>query len=252
MNKKLVFALMIISLLGGNIYAQEAKKDAAKATKKDAPDVIWKSSVGLSLVTVSGNAKTETLSISGDTTRKGGGNKLEVNLGTVYGKNDGEKTAEYWYGKAKYDDKFTKKAYFFGQFNSQGNKLSGYDYRLSAYPGVGYHFLENRHNLIGEVGPGYLYEKRINAEDLSFVSGRAYTKYLWKITKTSEFSQDVEYLHDFDMPDGYRVNTKTSLTAKISDLISLKLGMTVQYVNSPPVGNKNTDVFTSTSLVFTF
>ena len=248
--KLFLFSVFLISIFSPFLAFGEEK------LQEKNEEAVWKSSLGISFVTVSGNASSETLSISGDAERKDKKTKFSINAGTVYGESDGEKTAEYWYGKSKYDEKISQRTYLFGQLNAQGNKLAGYDYRLSAYPGVGYYFIEGNHTgnhtLLGEIGPGYLYEKRIGDDDLSFISGRAYSKYTWNITKNSDFSQDAEYLHDFDEQEDYRVNTNTSLTAKISEMISLKLSVAVQYVNAPPAGNKNTDVFTSTSLVFRF
>jgi len=243
---KKILVLIILIMVPCQSFAQGDKPEEAESP--------WSSSVGLSFVTVSGNTESQTLSLTGDAVREDEGSKMEINLGTVYGKSAGEKTAEYWYGKAKYDCKITPKAYLFGVFNTKGNKLSGYDYRVSAYPGAGYNFLNGRQSLVAEVGPGFFYEKRVldTEDDLSFFSGRAYSKYIFKITKLSNFSQDVEYLHNFDNEKDYRVNTNTTLTAKISDLLSLKLNLLVQHANQPPMGNERTDMFTSTSLVFTF
>ncbi len=241
MGRKLVCCCFLVVLFAGQAMCQEAEKEN-----------LWKSSVGFSLVTVSGNTDTQTLSVTGDVSRTDDVSKLEMNLGTVYGKNAGEKTAEYWYGKGKYDSNISEKAYLFGQLNLQGNKLAGYDYRISAYPGVGYNFLEGKHSLAGEVGPGYMYEKRIEEDELSFVSGRLFGKYSFKLSDSSDFSQDAEYLYDFEDSKNYRINTHTALTSKINSFLSLKLGVTLQYVNAPPPDSENTDIFTSTSLVFTF
>jgi putative salt-induced outer membrane protein YdiY len=241
-----VYILLAGFLFSGKIYAEEAA-DAPK-TEKDR----WKSSAGISYVTVSGNSDSQTLSITGDANRKGENNELELKAGTVYGKSDGEKVSEYWYGNAKYNHDIDKKTYLFGLAGIEGNKLAGYNYRLSIYPGVGYRFLEGTHELKGELGPGYVYEDRLGDSNLSYLSGRAYAKYIFHITKQADFSQDGEYLHDFSNADNYRVNATTALTFKVSEWISFKTGVEVKYVNDPPDDNENTDVFTGTSLIFTF
>lgn len=237
---------MVGLVFTGELFAQE-KLEQPK-TEKDR----WKSSVGISYVTVSGNSDSQTLSIAGEANRKGDQNELELKIGTMYGKSEGEKISEYWYGNAKYSHDVDKKIYLFGLAGVEGNKLSGYNSRLSFHPDVGYRFLEGTHELKGEVGPGYVYEDRIGNGNLSYLSGRAYVKYIFHIAEHADFSQDGEYLHDFSDANNYRVNANTALVLKISEWISFKAGVKVQYVNDPPTDRENTDIFTSTSLIFTF
>ncbi len=245
-SRKLIFILIAGFLFTGKLYAQEGTKQ--EKTEKDR----WKSSVGLSYVTASGNSDSQTLGVTADASRKGEQNEVELKTGTIYEKSDGETVSEYWYGNAKYNGDISKKAYWFGLIGIEGNELAGYHYRFSTYPGVGYRFLADTHELKGEIGPGYIYEDRIGDDNLSFLSGRAYAKYTFHITETTDFSQDGEYLHNFDDANDYRVNADTSLMVKVSDWISFKTGVTVKYVNQPPEDVENTDIFTGSSLVFTF
>lgn len=240
-STKLILLLSAALLFPIKLYAEEtAEKDP------------WKSSVGISYVTISGNSDAQTLSISADAIWRIDGSELELKAETVYGKSEGEKVSEYWNLKGKYNRNISKKAYLFGLVSMEGNELAGFHWRLSAYPGVGYRFLENRHELKGEIGPGYVFEDRIEDADLSYPSGRVYAKYLFHITKDSYFSQEAEYLHDFHEADNFRVNADTSLVVKLNKWISFKTGVTVHYVNLPPEETEDTDVFTGTSLVFTF
>ena len=240
-QKQLLYLLIAAFLIPSQLFAQEE-------TEADR----WESSVGVSYVTVTGNSDSQTLSISTEAKRKGEENGWELKAGTVYGKSEGEKVSEYWYVNAKSDHDITQKLYWFGLLGLEGNELAGYHYRFNAYPGVGYRFLKGTHELKGEVGPGYVFEDRIEDDDLSFLSGRAYAKYIFHITEHTDFSQDAEYLHDFEDADDYRFNANTSLLVNISEWLSFKTGITVQYVNQPPPDNDDTDVFTSTSLIFTF
>jgi putative salt-induced outer membrane protein YdiY len=240
-RKKLLLVLIAVFLLPVELFAQE----------KTEPDR-WDSSIGISYVAASGNSAAQTLSITGEANRKGDKNELGLKAGTVYGKSEGETTSEYWYANARYNHDISRKAYLFGLLGLEGNELADYHLRVSAHPGIGYRFLENKHELRGEIGPGYIFEDRIGDDNLSFISGRAYASYKFQLTKKAAFSQDAEYLHDFDDADDFRFNANTSLVVKISEWISLKTGVSVQYVNEPPEDAEDTDVFTSTSLIFTF
>jgi putative salt-induced outer membrane protein len=239
-------SMLMLLLLPTMIFAQQ--KGEQEKTEKER----WKSSLGISYVLISGNTDAETLSVAAEANRKGDENELELKAGTVYGKTEGQNTSNYWYGNGKYAHDISPKAYLFGLLGLEGNKLAGYKLRFSANTGIGYKFLEGTHTLKGEVGPGYIFEDRLTDDDLSFLSGRAYAIYKWQFTEQTSFSQDVEYLHDFDDADDYRFNTNTSLIVKLNAWISLKTGVSVQYVNKPAEGNQDTDVFTGTSLVLSF
>jgi len=240
--KKLLLAIMVIFLTSPEAFAEE-KTEADR----------WKSSLGLSFVTASGNTDSETLSVSAEAIRKGEVNKLDLSAGIVYGTLEEEESSKYWYSKAKYDHDIYEKTYLFALTTLEGNELAGYHLRFGAFGGPGYRFLEGTHNLSAEIGPGYIFEDRIDDSDRSFFSGRVYSKYLYNITKKATFSQDIEYLIDFDDEDDYRVNAETALNFAITELISFKTSVKIQYVNKPPTEDiDKTDVFTSTSLVFTF
>ncbi len=239
-----ILTITVISLLSPNLFAEEADKPETPSK--------WKSSVATSYVTASGNSESQTLSISADANRWAATNEQVFKAGIIYGKSEGEKTSEYWYTSAKHEHSLAEKSYVFILSGLEGNKLAGYSLRFNLSPGLGYRLLEGRHTLKAEAGPGYVYENRIGDDNQSFLSGRAYASYKFQITENTSIAQDAEYLYDFSNPDNYRFNTNTSLVVKLSDLISFKTGVDVKYVNEPPEGNEHSDVFTSTSLVFTF
>ena len=215
-------------------------------TKKEA-------SLSMSYVATSGNARTQTLGLDAIGKFEKNANRLLLNAGTVYGENRGTNTAKYWYARAKDEYTVSEKTYALGKLDVEGNKLAGYDLRITFNTGIGHRFIEtDKHELSGEMGPGVVHEKRSNEKDLTYTSGRAYTKYAYKINDTANFSQDIEYLHDIENDNNYRINAETALTFKIAENISFKTGLSIKYVNTPPSGNENTDVYSSTAIVMTF
>lgn len=211
------------------------------------------SSASLSYVTTGGNTKTSTLGLEAESKIEADPNRLNLKLGSIYSKDDGETTTQYWYLRAKDDYTITDKTYLYGLLNLDGNEYAGYGWRLMINVGPGHQIIKTeQHELIGEIGPGLIHEARIDGDDQTFVMGRAYLKYSLQINKNASFSQDAEYLHDFQEDNNYRVNAETALTLKISDNINLKTGVIVKYVNTPPSGNETTDYYSSTAIVFTF
>jgi putative salt-induced outer membrane protein YdiY len=242
MIKKIFLLQALLLVYPFDLYANDIKE-------KDP----WKASLGLSFVTASGNTESETLSLSAEANRKGENNKLELGGGIIYGTIDDEETTKYWHSKVKYDHDVFEKTYLFGLTTLEGNELAGYHLRLGVFGGAGYRFLEGTHELLAELGPGYIFEDRIKDDDLSFLTGRAYGKYVFHITEQTDFSQDIEYLIDFDDSDDYRINANTSLVIAFSEFISFKTNVNIQYVNMPPTDDLDeTDIFTSTSLVFSY
>jgi putative salt-induced outer membrane protein YdiY len=63
----------------------------------------------------------------------------------------------------------------------------------------------------------------------------------------------VEYLHDFEDSQHYKVNSETALTAALTDVFSLKAGYSVKYDHEPvPATLKQTDTLFSVALVANF
>jgi putative salt-induced outer membrane protein YdiY len=113
-------------------------------------------------------------------------------------------------------------------------------------------FKNDKHLLIGEVGGGRIVEERKNQKTNSFGTGRAYSKYSFKISDTSSFTQDAEYLANFKDKDDFRVNTETALLAALSAHLSLKVSYVWNHVGKPPLGRLRNDTTTAISLVATY
>jgi putative salt-induced outer membrane protein YdiY len=69
---------------------------------------------------------------------------------------------------------------------------------------------------------------------------------------TASFSQDAEYLHNFEDGDDFRVKTETSLLAALSAHLSLKVSYVWKHVGVPPAGFSRNDTTTTVGLVATY
>lgn len=233
-----VFAASIVAAPAG-LRAEDA-----------APAKRWKNSTELSVVSTNGNSKTTTTSGKNTFGYNWDKTSLELIGGGLGSKSKGETTAEKYFASEKVARKITEKNYVFEKFAWDKDRFSGIRNRYDSGVGLGRHLIESAKNdLVAELGGGYVVEERVNARTNSFTSGRAYSKYVHTISDTSKFSQDAEYLHNFDDPDDFRVNTETALIAALSAHFSLKVSYTWKYVGVPPVGFGHSDTTTSVALI---
>lgn len=216
------FALALA--LTGAGRAEEAKKP-------------WSNLTDASVVTTNGNSKTTTIAAKNTFTYNWTRQILELVAGGLGSQERGSTTAEQYMASQKYTYKFTEENYAYERFAWDSNRFSGYYNRYDGSIGLGRYLLDlPRHQWTLEAGGGYAKEQRVTQPNIDNATGRGYTKYIWKITETSAFSQDVEYLHNFDDSDAYRLNTETALTAAVSSHVSLKTAFAWNRVAIPAPG----------------
>ncbi len=227
---------------------------AATAGAEEAPKKPWKNSTELSAVSANGNTKSQSGSVK-DTFNYEWKSKTVLELiGSALGaSNQGSTTAEKYSASEKLTQKFSEKNYGYQKFVWDKDRFAGIRGRYDNNVGMGRELIKSPVNfLIGEVGVGYIEEYRINDDDEEFTSGRAYSKYVWTISPTSNFSQDAEYLHNFENRRDFRVNTETAITAAINTAMSLKLSYVWKHVGEPPRGFGRNDTTTTVALVATY
>ena len=109
-----------------------------------------------------------------------------------------------------------------------------------------------RHSLSVSAGFAYTWEQRLIPPDLNFAGASAGFAYGWKISPTAEFTEEFNYLYDFEDSSDWRVNNAVSVTASITKVLALKLSHQLAYLNSPVPGKKSTDTTVLASLVAKF
>ena len=161
--------------------------------------------------------------------------------------------AEQYYAAEKLQWKLSDRNYAFEKAGWEKNRFAGIDARVDGTAGLGRELVKTEvHNLILELGGGYVNEQRMHADRLQFASGRSYARYCLVLSPTSSFSQDGEYLHDFQHPKGYRGNAESALVSTISTHISLKVSYGYKHVNDPVAGFRRDDSLTSAALIVNY
>lgn len=213
----------------------------------------WKNVAEGSMVSTNGNSKAFTASGKNTFEYKWPKTTMEIIGGGLGSKSKGENIAEKYFASEKISYKLSDRNYTFEKYGWDKDRFAGIKSRHDMAAGLGREIVKKeRHTLVGEIGGGRVVEERYNQRTNSFGSGRAYSKYSFKMSETATFTQDVEYQANFKNKDDFRVNTDTSLLAALSAHLSLKVSYVWNHVGVPPVGRVRNDTTTSISLVATY
>jgi len=215
----------------------------------------WKNQGELSLVSTNGNSNTTTGSAKDTFNYKWTKTALELIGGALGSKDDGDVTAEQYNASEKVAYALTdnQRNYLYEKIGWESNRFAGFYNRYDGTAGVGRKLVDaSSDTLLGELGGGYTNEERVDAPRNDFASGRAYLKYKRILSATAQFTQDAEYLHDFDDQEDYRVNMETALIASISTHLALKASYKWNRVAKPPPGFGKDDTTTSVALVINY
>jgi putative salt-induced outer membrane protein len=218
-----------------------------------ADDKSWKNVTEASVVSSNGNSKASTASGKNTFTYNWSKTSLELIGGGLGSKSRGVNTAEQYYASEKVSYKLSDRNYAFEKYQWDKDRFAGIKSRHDTTVGLGREIIKTPKDLlIGELGGGYVSEERINQRTNGFSAGRAYSKYTRTISETASFSQDAEYLHNFEDGDDFRVKTETSLLAALSAHLSLKVSYVWKHVGVPPAGFHRNDTTTTVGLVATY
>ena len=220
---------------------------------EDAPKKPWSNSAEASFLGTNGNTKTTTTGIKNDFSYKWPKYQLDLNAGGLGSSNKDKVTAERYFAGQKLAYNITERFYGFERFHWDKDRFAGIRSRYETTGGLGYKFLNlPSHEWLTEVGSGYIWEERTIHTKNNFASGRAYTKYTYKISESSKFSQDFEYLHDYEDSDNFRMNTESALIASLTNHLALKTSFKWNKVAKPPVGFVKNDTTTAVALVVNY
>lgn len=238
----------------------------AAAEKMDSP---WKSSAEVGYVNTSGNTNTETLRAAYELSYEiekwahkihadALSSKTETTDDTVTpAVTSMERSAAKWLVSGQSDYKFTEYNYFYGLLSYEDDRFSGFEYQAKLGVGYGRRVIHtDKHDLRLEVGPGYRSyrleqpappapaEERRDEMLLRMNAG-----YIWKISETSKFTQELTYEAGENQDEWKSV---TGLTARINATLAMKLTHAVKKLDAVPPGTEHYDRETAVTLVFTF
>ena len=204
-------------------------------------------------VNTTGNAQTMTLGLAGGYIYRYDLWTFRGDAAYVRNEVETEVSAESFRSVIRAERQFRPRISFFGQWSYLHDNFAGIRHRNAITAGASYQlFAQEPHDLRVEGGVGYVKEMRKKGDDVSAALGMAGAHYKLKLTEVAEFTDDSSIELMFSDFDGWRWDNVAAITAKLTDVLSLKVSNTIRYVNSPVEGYNTTDTITAVSLVAKF
>jgi putative salt-induced outer membrane protein len=226
---------------------------ASAVFAEEAAQKPWKNEAELSVVSSNGNTRSDSSSGKDTFVYKWTKTTMELIAGGMGAKSSGQTIAERYFASEKLSYALSDRNYTYEKVAWDKDRFAGIKNRYDGTVGFGREVMKRTNDLmIAELGTGFTSEERYNQNSNDFQSGRAYVKYTRTLSPTANFSQDADYLQNFENPDDFRAKTETALTAALSSHFSLKLAYVWKHVGTPPTGFGRNDTITSVSLIATY
>lgn len=205
------------------------------------PPPKWESSVNAGLSYTDGNSDTLLLTAGIETRYQGPKHEWAFGARGAYGESDGESNNELAAGFGQYNYSFTERLYAYARVDALYDGIADIDYQVNLGPGVGYRFINNnRTTLVGEFGPGYMWEKKGGVTD-DYVTLRFGQRFEQKLGEKARLFQSASYLPQIDDWDNYRILAEVGIEAPIVQNLSLRLVASNIYNSRPAAGKKEND-----------
>jgi putative salt-induced outer membrane protein YdiY len=246
-------------LLAASLFAApvlEAQAPAPAPALAPAPPALKRieCTADFSFVNTGGNTEVTTTGVSDKLIwRPGAAWTFTQGFGIIYGRSQGEVTAENYKAGLRTDFAFSPKAGSYALVSFVRNVFAGnaatYEYSagLTATP-----WDTEKHKLRFEGGIARINQRFTSGVIQRFFSARVATTYRHNFGKTTYFEQGLEVLPNLRDTDDLRINTSSALVAPISSHIGLKTGYSVRWDNLPPPTFKKFDTTLTTGLQVTF
>lgn len=223
------------------------------ASAQTAPPPRQEGTAELAFVGTSGNSSTSTFSAGALHIARPNGWTVRNRLLFVRGTSDGSITAESLLYAFRVERRLNARTSAFGDYGYFRDEPAGVSHRNNLAAGLAFKVVDSgRQTLNTDAGFGYLNEQRLTGNDVSSATYNLGAAYKFKLSETSDLTDDLRLLGTFSQADDWRLTHTMALTARLTTLFSLKVSNVVRYANSPPLGFKKTDTTTSVALVASF
>jgi len=219
---------------------------AAPAAGQDKPTTF---TTDLGFVNAAGNTSVTTFNLGEALTHTSGSWKLQQSLGALYGKTEGEKSAEQFQAGVRADYSLSERVSLYGRAGWDRNQFAGINRRFEEGVGLAMKLVAGERDALSvEAGLGATQQVNTSEESSNFLAGRAAALYKHSLAEKAFVQQALEFIPNFDVSDDYRIFSETSLVAPLSSAIALKVAYVVRLDNLPEPGFKKTDRILTTGV----
>lgn len=210
----------------------------------------WNGSADVGFTNIAGNSNSSSLLAATRMTRTDGRYKHNLEARAKNTEESGLRTAEAYRVSGKEDVSFSARDYLYVGTAWDKDRVSGYDWQLSASIGYGRKLIDTeRHRLSLEVGPGYRHDELPGGGSDETATAHAAAKYEWEVTDNTRFLQVLEGDRG---EDNAVTRSLSELAIKLNSHLAFKASLEVKRNSEPPVGTKNSDRTTMLALAWTF
>ncbi|MBZ5588274.1 MAG: DUF481 domain-containing protein [Acidobacteriia bacterium] len=237
MNKTFVAGLLTLGL-------------AFPAAADDAAKKLWAGTLGLSLLATTGNSDTRSFGLEFGLKRVPDPWGLDVTAKYLQSAKNGVTDAERTLASVRGTRALSDRWSVFIGVGGERDTFAGFDLRGILEGGATYKVLTGPvHEVALDGGLTWTKEDPVSGANRSFVGGILGAAYLWRLSKTSAFTEKLRWYPDFDETSDWRATSETALKASLTDVLALKAAYEVRYSNRPVPGFHKTDTASTVSLV---
>jgi putative salt-induced outer membrane protein len=208
----------------------------------------------LGYVSTTGNTETQTFSLDASLKKDWDKHALNIKTDATYGEDTDVATKNKYSIEGSYDYKFTPSISCNYLAAYKRDKFTDYLYQGYTGPGVKYQAVKNEKHLLDLTASAlYSFDKyRLNNESDDYTSYKLEAIYDFQIISNLKFHQDFSYRASFEDSDKYFINSKSAITAKISDILSAGLSYKVDYINIVEEDKEKSDNTLAFNLIFDY
>jgi len=205
------------------------------------------------LVSASGNTRLSTLNVGDKIVRKARSWTITQLGAYIYGKTNGASSANQLRASLRGDHLFAGRVGLFVGSAFERNRFAGFTSHTDQIAGISALVVaEPRDSLRLDGGGVYTNEERVDGTSKAFPAARAGMAYKHSFGGTSSFNQTAEYVPNLEDTDQDRMNSESSLSARLSTHIGMKLSYVIRYDSKPATGFGKSDRILTTGLQVTY
>lgn len=225
----------------------------AAAQAPPPPPPTQEATAELAFVGTTGNASTSTLLLGGEHIARIAPWVLKNRAAFIRNESEDVLTAKSLLYGFRAERTFSTRLAAFGEYGYFRDRFAGVSSRNGIAGGLAFKLVSTTvHQWSVDGALGYLNEQRLTGDDVSSATYGTGSRYRWTISPTATFDDDLALTGTFARGEDWRLVHIASITARLTDLLSLKASHTIRFANDPPPGFKKTDTATAIALVAKF
>ena len=210
----------------------------------------WDTSIYSGLALTQGTV--DSLTLNAGILAKGSWSADELTLMAdyLYGDTNGAKTNNAFRAGAQYNHLLTERFYIGLTSGFLYDEIADIDYRVNAYPTLGYYLIKNDTTKLGlEAGVGYTWEKQGGRSD-DFVGARFGERFEHTFASGAKFYQLLEYIPRIDDWNDYLLAAEVGFEVPVTAKLSWRTAARDSYDSSPALGRDANDFTLLTGLSY--